>query len=164
EPLQLVHDDAEVALGIDDLRGFGEADQEGHIAAWLERDRYTPFELTTPGLLRFHVHRRTDATFQLTLTEHHVILDGWSVVALLSELLQTYVLLLDGKAIAPQSEPETSFRDFVMLELETADSEEGRAFWSALLDEAPQSRLPRDAAANARARCERSLWLAPEAT
>ena len=57
EPLQLVHDDAEVALGIDDLRGFGEADQEAHIAAWLERDRYTPFELITmPARTPFAAH------------------------------------------------------------------------------------------------------------
>ena len=58
--------------------------------AAFEAERRRKFEPAKAPLLRFAVHRLDEECFQFTWAEHHVILDGWSVAALLAELFQLY--------------------------------------------------------------------------
>ena len=90
EPLQLVHPNVKLPLLVDDLRDFSESEQEERVARWFEEEKRKPFEWNIASLLRFHIHRRNEEQFQFSMTEHHAILDGWSVAALLTELFQTY--------------------------------------------------------------------------
>ena len=72
------------------------------------------FDWTQPPLLRLHVHRRSADSFQLTLSFHHAILDGWSLSLLLSWLLAEY-----DRGHAPEVPRLASrFRDYVRLERE----------------------------------------------
>ncbi len=89
------------------------------------------------------VCRRSEESFQLTLSFHHAILDGWSVATLLTELLQHYWFAI-GKHqqdIAPP--PNSSFRDFVALERKTLDSEISRRYWLEKLAGSSITSLPR---------------------
>ncbi len=96
EPLQLVHRQASLPVGFHDLRALSPTAQEETLAAWLEQERFRPFDVTRPPLLRLHVHRRDDAQLQLTFCFHHAVLDGWSVALMLRELLQCYRARLSG--------------------------------------------------------------------
>src|SRR5205823_559627 len=80
-------------------------------------------------------------SFQFMMTEHHAILDGWSVASLLTELFTIYTNLLAGKDEA-QEPLATSFRDYVDLELQTVHSQEARGFWERQLDSISMARLP----------------------
>ncbi|HEX9937488.1 MAG TPA: amino acid adenylation domain-containing protein [Longimicrobium sp.] len=138
EPLQRVHRRVEIPLEVTDLR------HQGHDAgdAWMEREKGRGFDWAVAPLLRFHVHLLADDEFRLVLVEHHVVLDGWSVASLLTELLRLFQALRDGVEDPTAAPPATCFRDFVALERQAAASAESRAFWRRVIDGAPTAALP----------------------
>ena len=73
-----------------DSRGLKPAAQRAALQQLLDRHRDAPFDLTRPPLLRLAVHRLNDERHQLVWTHHHVVLDGWSHLALAHELLSRY--------------------------------------------------------------------------
>ncbi len=143
EPLALVHADAAVHIGVEDVSALAGAAQEEAVAAWMEAEKGRGFDWGAAPLLRFHLHRRGPDGFQLTLSFHHAILDGWSVAALLTELLATYSARLGHAAAPPAPAPRVSFADYVELERRALASDEMRAAWAARIADAP-ARLPRD--------------------
>ncbi|TFI51868.1 amino acid adenylation domain-containing protein [Mastigocladus laminosus UU774] len=143
QPLQLVHQQVDVPLNLDDLSHLSTTEQEVTLDTWIEQEKTRHFDWNVPPLLRFHVHRRTPETFNLTLSFHHSILDGWSVASLLTELLQQYLYLL-GKNVLPLSAPpKITFRDFVALEQTTVQSQEYREYWQQKLNHITITKLPR---------------------
>ncbi|MDZ8034054.1 non-ribosomal peptide synthetase [Nostoc sp. DedSLP04] len=143
EPLQLVRRIVRVPLVVEDLRHLSAPDQESILNAWFAAERKQNFRLDSPPLLRFHIHRRSDETFQLTLIEHHAILDGWSVGLLFTELLQRYLSLL-GEEILPLNPPRAiAFRDFIALEQKALNSPECRQHWLEKLHGITITKLPR---------------------
>ncbi|MFI6920963.1 amino acid adenylation domain-containing protein [Nonomuraea spiralis] len=120
EPVQLVHDRAEIPLTVSD----GEPE-------------YGPFDWTRAPLLRVHV-RPEAGRFALTVYFHHAILDGWSVARLVSELLARYAT--PGLPVEP---PGARFRDLVAAEKAALARPEAAEFWREAIAEAPEGRLPR---------------------
>jgi len=140
EPLQLVHREARVPLGIEDLGGLPESEQEREIAGWIEGEKRRGFDWREPPLVRLQVHRRGGGSFQLSISEHHAILDGWSMATFLTELFEHYLARLEGRA--PEAEaPASHFRDFIALERRALASEESREFWNRQIDDPPPTRL-----------------------
>jgi amino acid adenylation domain-containing protein/non-ribosomal peptide synthase protein (TIGR01720 family) len=138
-PLQLVHAHAELAVQVRDLSDVDPAQQHAAIDALVEREKARPFDLSRPGLLRIYAHVLGDAAVQLTITECHAILDGWSWHSTLVEILAVYDSLARGHAIAlPSMDPaRPTFRDYVALEQQALGSEPCSAFWSDVLADAP---------------------------
>ncbi|TMR92803.1 non-ribosomal peptide synthetase [Nonomuraea basaltis] len=120
EPVQLVHDRAEIPLTVSD----GEPE-------------YGAFDWTQAPLLRVHV-RSEAGRFALTVYFHHAILDGWSVATLVSELLARYAT--PGLPVEP---PRARFRDLVAAEKAMLARPEAAEFWREAIAEAPEGRLPR---------------------
>ncbi|AVZ31630.1 non-ribosomal peptide synthetase [Nodularia spumigena] len=143
EPLQLVGRTVPVPLEVVDLRHLSATDQESVLDAWFTEQRQQHFRLDSPPLLRFHLHRRTDETFQLTLIEHHAILDGWSVGLLFTELLQRYLSLLGEEIVLLNPPPNIAFRDFVALEQTALNSPEYQQHWLEKLKDITITKLPR---------------------
>src|SRR5688500_19420515 len=73
EPLQLVHKTATLPVTIDDLRHLPAPEQDKIVNAYVDKEKRLRFDLAYPPLVRFHIHRRTDETYQFTLTEFHPI-------------------------------------------------------------------------------------------
>ena len=113
------------------------------MAKWFEEEKRKPFEWNIASLLRFHIHRRSEEQFQFSMTEHHAILDGWSVAALLTELFQTYMLLLKEEDNATALSPVNLFKEYVALEQAALKSEEHKRFWKEKLEGSTQTTLPR---------------------
>ncbi|MFY2559117.1 amino acid adenylation domain-containing protein [Corallococcus terminator] len=133
QPIQLVHRAVESPLAVRDLRHMPSDEQDAYLAQWLEEDRVRPFDWSHAPLMRVTVHRRTDATVQLSATFHHAILDGWSVASLFTELLADYVAAHRGE-LPPAKEPAPPFREFIALERRTLDDASSRQFWAKQLD------------------------------
>ncbi|HEX5714823.1 MAG TPA: amino acid adenylation domain-containing protein, partial [Thermoanaerobaculia bacterium] len=144
QPLQFVHRDVEVPFEVLDLRSLAPADQERFLAAWFEAERESRFEWHRPPLLRFAVQILDEDHFQLGWTEHHAILDGWSVASMLAELFQLYFARL-GVGEAPPPPPSATFREFVALEQRAAASDEARSFWIGTVGDSTFLELPRRA-------------------
>jgi amino acid adenylation domain-containing protein len=143
QPLQLVHESVPITLTVEDLRHLPVEAHEPAIAAWMTADKKQRFVWNRAPLLRFHAHRRTDESFQFTMSFHHAILDGWSAASLLTELFRRYLALLEDPS-SPGDEPLTiSFRDFVALEQAALASEDGRQYWKKQLADVTVHRLPR---------------------
>ncbi len=139
EPIQLVHGEVEAPFELEDLRGLPEGERAEVVAAWLESERHRGFSWSRPPLVRFHVHRLDEDVFQLTLSFHHSVLDGWSAASLLAELFRGYV----SEKPVNEEPPPAAFRDFVRLEQMALASSETRGFWRERLAGAEPSRLPR---------------------
>jgi len=144
EPLQLVHRVCDPPLHIDDWRGEPADEQDVRLRDWFATASRARWDWTQAPLFRLHVHRRTDATLQVTLLCHHAILDGWSVATFLTELFQSYLeRLRAGRAPAVQA-PRSTFRDFVALErAATQDAAAAREYWLRHLADHSPTIVPR---------------------
>ncbi|MFF9984441.1 amino acid adenylation domain-containing protein [Streptomyces erythrochromogenes] len=142
EPLQLVHGTLPVPVGFADLRGAAADEQDEAVRAVFAHHRDRPFDLAEPPLFRVTVQRLADDAFQLTISEHHAILDGWSFTSLLTEILERHTALAADPASAPTAPPRTAFRDFVAVEREAAADPDSLAYWRSRLDGAPGQLWP----------------------
>src|ERR1051326_7052807 len=145
QALQLVHQTAEVPLQVDDIRRLSATEQEEFLKDWYKSDKREHFVWTRTPLLRFQIHLRTDQSFQFTLSFHHAILDGWSVAALLTELFQIYLALLEDND-APTEPLAVSYRDFVALEQAALTAPASQQYWEQQLDGIVPTMLPRKSA------------------
>ena len=143
EPLQLVHKEARLPTQFVDLRNLSPAAQLEAIRSYAEGEQQHYFELSQPALLRFCIHRRSEETFQFTLTECHAIFDGWSLQSTLAEIFEVYFALLRGESLPVHAPFAVSFRDFVALEQATLQSEECRRFWHDTLTDATVTEIAR---------------------
>ena len=144
EPLQLVHREARLPIGVGDLRGLDEAAQEGEIARFVATEKRTVCDPLRPPLLRFFVHRRAEGRFQLTMAENHAIWDGWSLHATLAEIFADYLALVAGRSLSAAPQGSLGFRDFVALERAAVASEAHRSYWRRVLADHTALKLPRE--------------------
>ncbi len=141
-PLQLLRRSAQPDISIEDLRTFSADDQRERLVKWVETEKRRPFDWAVAPMMRLHIQRYTDQAFQIVVSFHHIIMDGWSLAAMLTELFQDYAGWLEGKPTAIAS-PKSTYRDFVALEQEAINSDSTRYFWNQKLKEAPVQMLPR---------------------
>ncbi|MCX4539171.1 non-ribosomal peptide synthetase [Streptomyces sp. NBC_01565] len=137
EPVQLVHRQTDLPITFEDLRSLSGAERDAAVAARFESETSTPFSWSRPPLVRFHVQRLTDDTFELFVVEHHAILDGWSERSLFVELLTRYGQALPGQtqvASSPDGRLSARFRDFVELERAAIADPDSARFWSESLE------------------------------
>lgn len=140
EPLQMVHRQVSHALDLNDIRHLAPEAQEQYLAEWLAVEKKRRFDWGAAPFFRLTIHRRTDAAFQLTLTE--VMLDGWSIAVLLAELCRRYRKLLRGEAVTPRP-ADSHYGRFVQLERQAMENAASEEFWRNKLATANLIRLPR---------------------
>jgi amino acid adenylation domain-containing protein len=141
-PLQLVHRAMTADLTVEDLRHLDRPSQENFLAAWMAAEKAAPLDWGRGPLARFRAFVRGAGSFQIVLSFHHAALDGWSVAALMTELLGTYLTLRRGEE-PPAPALVGSYRQFVALERQALESAESRRYWSTLLADAAFAAIPR---------------------
>ncbi|WP_324190529.1 non-ribosomal peptide synthetase [Nocardia nova] len=87
-----------------------------------------PFDPARPPLLRFHLIRTGATEFELLLTNHHIVLDGWSMPLLIHELLTVYAADGDPAALAPAG----TYRDYLHW-LHSQDRDAAITAWQSVL-------------------------------
>ena len=70
-----------------DLSLLDAAEREQRLAGILAQDRAERFDLASPPLIRFTLIRLSADEHRLVLTNHHILMDGWSTPVLVQELL-----------------------------------------------------------------------------
>ncbi|MFI6291360.1 amino acid adenylation domain-containing protein [Nonomuraea sp. NPDC050790] len=83
----------------------GAAVQIVHAHAEPRWDGEEPFDLDEPSLIRFDLRPTALDRWRLTLTTHHVVLDGWSLSVLVEELLTLYGAAAADSALPPPADP-----------------------------------------------------------
>ena len=110
-----------------DLSGLGAGEQSAEFGRWLDADRARRFDPSRPPLMRFCLVRFAPE-WRLVLTHHHLLLDGWSVPVLITELLHLYGAGGYDSGLARQ----TPYRDYLGW-LAGRDRGEAGAAWAEAL-------------------------------
>src|SRR6185369_2604903 len=131
------------------------------LANWMAAEKQRRIDWRNAPLLQFHIHRRDEESFQFSFGFHHAILDGWSVATMLTELFNVYSVMKTGER-ASETPPAASFRDYVAAERAALDSEEARQFWTTMLSDSTQTRLPRLSEAGPMRMATRQVDVSPE--
>lgn len=90
-----------------------------------------PFVLDEPPLIRFLCIEHGQQRFRLVITNHHLVLDGWSMPLLFGELIALYEAGDDAEPDGP-----APYRRYLEW-LGSRDPEAARSAWSAALDGLP---------------------------
>jgi amino acid adenylation domain-containing protein len=105
EPLQVVlaPGEASVPCSVVDLR-TDPMSATATLGELLEEDRRSRFDLETAPPLRFTTYLLGEQKAHLSLSAHHILLDGWSLPLLLTEILRAYAQGDDYDTV-----PDTTF-------------------------------------------------------
>ncbi|AGZ41987.1 non-ribosomal peptide synthase/polyketide synthase [Actinoplanes friuliensis] len=111
-----------------DLSGLSGAAQDEAVAEVLAADRVKRFDVSKPPLLRFTLVDLGAGRRRFVLTNHHLLLDGWSLPVLMGELLALYAARGDAGAL-PRVRP---YRDYLTW-LAARDNNAAREAWRTAL-------------------------------
>jgi amino acid adenylation domain-containing protein/thioester reductase-like protein len=90
EPVQAVAAEVPAWWEELDLNDGDAAQRTTRLAEFLAADRARRFDLAQPPLLRFTLVRTGAEEYRLVMTNHHILLDGWSMPLVVRELFELY--------------------------------------------------------------------------
>ncbi|MEV5575413.1 amino acid adenylation domain-containing protein [Spirillospora sp. NPDC052269] len=111
-----------------DLSGLTEPAALAELDRIAADERGRPFDLAAPPLLRLALARLAEDRHRLILTNHHILVDGWSLPVLLREMRSVYEAGSDVSHLPPV----TPYRDYLAW-LARQDHDAARDAWSAEL-------------------------------
>ncbi|MFE9820443.1 amino acid adenylation domain-containing protein, partial [Streptomyces sp. NPDC005773] len=122
---QLVLRDVTLPWRTVDLRSVPDAEREPHAEREAAEDRDRRFDLGQAPLVRFTLIRLGDERYRFILTNHHILLDGWSMQVLMKDLFALYLAKGDATGLPPVR----PYRAFLTW-LSEADTAGARAAWA----------------------------------
>ena len=129
ELLQVVLPRVSLPWSEEDWRALPLAEQPERLAAFMQSDRRTGFDLAQAPLMRVALRRTADDSYHLLWSTHHLCVDGWSWPLVFGEVSKIYGALRCGRE--PQLDPPCAYRSYVAwLQEEAPDSE---VFWKDVL-------------------------------
>ena len=129
-PVQTVSAAAALPFEEADWRHLTLAEQSEHLDSLLQADRRKPFDLEKPPLLRLVLVRTGDTCWRCLWTWHHLLLDGWSLLISMREVLLVYRALAAGAR--PELPPPPRYRDYISW-LDRQDLAAAQTFWAGKL-------------------------------
>ncbi|HMC51697.1 MAG TPA: amino acid adenylation domain-containing protein, partial [Acidimicrobiales bacterium] len=158
EPVQVVEREAILPVRYLDWSELSETERHRELGALLERDRAEGLDLASAPLARLVLARLSDSEVQVVWSFHHVLLDGWSVFQVLSDVFFCHAALAGhetGRAL-PARRP---FRDYLAW-LQAQDARAAEEHWRGVLTglESPTA-LPYDRAPRQAHTTRSSAWL-----
>src|SRR5689334_12520511 len=90
QPVQVVHRRVDLPIARASWRGLPEAEQRSRLESYLAAERERGFDLSAPPLLRLALFELDPGVHQLVWSQHHLLLDGWSLGILLRDLFACY--------------------------------------------------------------------------
>ena len=125
-PRQVVVRGAELPFALHDWRGESEAERQRLLDRLLEADLDQAFDLKRPPLTRVTLARTADDRFVCVWTFHHLVMDGWSMARVLSEIPPLYLALRRGEpSPLPPPLPYRAYIDWVRRQ----DMAAAEKFW-----------------------------------
>ncbi len=126
--MQVVRRHVEVPWREVDLTALDDTAAASEIRRLEAEDRIRPFDLTSAPLIRFTLITLAQNRYRLVSANHHILLDGWSMPLLITELLTLYAT--DGD---PSPLPRVrGYRDYLAW-MKHRDLEPSRAVWARAL-------------------------------
>jgi surfactin family lipopeptide synthetase C len=126
QPVQIVHQQAKLAIAQYDWRELSTTEQEAQLQSYLEADQKNGFDLAQPPLMRLALIKTEVDTYQFIWSICHLVLDAWCVNTILKEFLSCYEALCQGQIL--QLQPSRPYRDYISW-LKQQDLSEAEVFW-----------------------------------
>jgi pristinamycin I synthase 2 len=126
-PVQVLTEGAEPPWREADLSRVRSGRRERVLRRLLHADLRRRFELDRPPLMRLSLFHCGDGDHRLVLTNHHLLLDGWSMPLLVRELFALYALHA-GNGDAPELPAVTPYREHLAV-LARSDHDAARKAW-----------------------------------
>jgi amino acid adenylation domain-containing protein/non-ribosomal peptide synthase protein (TIGR01720 family) len=134
EPLLVIQRRAEVPVSRPDWRELSPAERDERLEDLLTLDRTTGIDLAKAPLQRLTLARIGEDAVRVVWSFHHLVLDGWSLFQVLSDVFTRHTELAgsgsaSGSPSTPQSVPDRpAFRDYVAW-LRRRDWSEAERHW-----------------------------------
>jgi amino acid adenylation domain-containing protein len=125
-PLQVVRPRVALHVEVVDWSSLEEPDQLTRWNDLLGRDRTRGFDLAVAPLMRVTLVRVAPERHRVLWAMHHAVMDGWSALVVLNEVMRDYAALAGGGV--PNVVPAPSFDRFVGW-LQEHDRARDEAFW-----------------------------------
>ncbi len=129
-PVQCVHEEAPVRLVEVDYRHLEGAALEQALASFAKSEATQSFDLTAAPLFGFSVVRLPGGTARLTMRNHHILWDGWSLSILMGQFMSCYAALAQGNTL-PKI-PESNYGKFIR-QVRAKGREGAERFWRTYL-------------------------------
>ncbi|MEB3130340.1 bacitracin non-ribosomal peptide synthetase BacA [Bacillus paralicheniformis] len=126
EPRQIIARDRKTPFTSIDLTGENRTRQHRFIETYLKEDQEKGFDLSSEALMRVCLIKMSDESYRLIWSHHHILLDGWCLGIVLSELFSLYGKIMKGES-RRLKEPKL-YGDYIKW-LEKQDQEEAVAYW-----------------------------------
>jgi amino acid adenylation domain-containing protein/thioester reductase-like protein len=126
-PYQIVQPTQPLAIQQEDISAF----EPQEIRQYLRKKTKEPFSLERGPLMRIYILKRSAEEYMILITVHHIIFDGSSSLLFITNLLDVYKDLIQGKKPSAVP-PSTTFNDYVEWEQKMLVSKEGeglRSYW-----------------------------------
>ena len=139
QPVQRVHPISEVVIPIIDLSGLADQTRVEVLNQLLETEALRPFILDSDRLFRIHFMRLNAEEQVLSITQHHIISDGWSLGIMMSELATLYCGYCAEKP-ADLSPLKIQYGDFAQWQRKWAQGaffKDQLIYWNRQLEGAP---------------------------
>ena len=85
EPVQVVNRSVDLLIEFEDWRELGELERERRFGLRLADVRQKGFDLSKAPLMRLKAFQTGEEDWRLVWTYHHILLDGWSAVRVLTD-------------------------------------------------------------------------------
>ncbi|HEY0475247.1 MAG TPA: condensation domain-containing protein, partial [Kribbella sp.] len=131
QTLQLVQRHTAVPTTYLDWTHLSEPARQAELGQLLETDRAYGLDVTTAPLQRLVIARLSDTEVQVVWTFHHLLLDGWSVSQVLSDVFACHAAIRHhtGDQALPARRP---FRDYLQW-LSEQDQSTAQTYWRGAL-------------------------------
>ncbi|MFC5720643.1 amino acid adenylation domain-containing protein [Streptomyces gamaensis] len=162
EPLQVVHREVTLPVDCPDWRGLSREERGAALEKLFAEDRAAGLDVGKAPLLRLVLAALPDGAVQVVWTFHHLLLDGWSVFQVLSDVFACYGALAAGDGTAARLPVRPPFREHVRW-LSGQDARAAERYWQeALAGFATPTPLPFDRQVAGRHRTRSSARLGLE--
>ncbi|PJI09448.1 MULTISPECIES: hybrid non-ribosomal peptide synthetase/type I polyketide synthase [Clostridium] len=126
ENMQIVYKTRKANLEYRDIRNI-DVDKEEYITNLIKEDRKRGFDLSKDLLIRLFVVRIAEKEYSLILSNHHIILDGWSFGIISGELFNIYNSIMSN--IHEEVKKEVPYEDYVRW-IKSQDKGKALNYWS----------------------------------
>ncbi|WP_046755841.1 condensation domain-containing protein, partial [Kordia jejudonensis] len=137
-PIQSVFKKVEMPITMVDFSDLSQKEQEKALKKAIAEDQHTSFNFTTPPLMRITIFKINAEEYQMVWTHHHIIIDGWSMPIIMSELLEAYNEYSAGKE--PVVREEDNYKDYIDY-IDSKDEKEEIQYWQAYMESLQEGTL-----------------------
>uniref|UniRef100_UPI0013DFAFD6 non-ribosomal peptide synthetase n=1 Tax=Paenibacillus xylaniclasticus TaxID=588083 RepID=UPI0013DFAFD6 len=131
QPLQVVLDQRFIPVLSENLIELDQVSRERYIEQYCEEQVTRGFDLSNEPLMRVIVFQIGEQEYEMVWTHHHILMDGWCLGVVISEMLAIYSSEKNGTTMTLK--PAQSYSRFIEW-LGTRDVQTTRAYWKAYLD------------------------------